>query len=98
MNHSVLMGVVDSYTDGCGEMNHVDSRRKLSCARCVTNIVSKSPPLDIVHYDVSLQIIRSSRAKDLVIKDLYNVGMAERGNNRHFALKTCNEVRVDLQI
>ena len=74
VDHATLMGIINSATDACKEVNNFAGGWKISHARCAADVLGQCLSLDIIHDHVDSSVARVGR-RGLEVVDLYDVRM-----------------------
>src|SRR6266566_6094398 len=96
MDHALLVGKVNSATDGQEKMDDISGRRKLSLSGGVVNVVCQRLPFDIIHDHVGNGTCRLWRLRNLEVVDLHNIGMMQRSHHPGFTDKTFHKIWIVL--
>src|SRR5436853_6553050 len=98
MNHALLVGIVNSKTDRCEEMDEVGRGGKFACTGSITKIVSHRLPLHVIHDHVCERLFCFWRTSNVKIVNLYDIGVMQRCNHLRFSFKARKKVRIALQV
>src|SRR5437773_251729 len=98
MNHAFLMRIVKGQADGGEDGDNISCLWKLSLMRGITDVFSQRGTFDIVHDHIGCGGVRVWRVHELEVMNLYDIGMAQRRNKLCLTLKTCDGIRIVLQI
>jgi hypothetical protein len=98
VQHSLLVGIVDSKADGVKKMHNVGTGEKLALMRWAVKIVRQCRSLNIFEDNVGYWAVRLRISGNLEAMYLHDVGMLEASNHAPFLLETCQELRILLQV